>query len=29
MVIAGNYRPSSDDADQPELTVHLNGDLKP
>ena len=29
MVIAGNYRPSSDDANQPEFTAHLNGDLKP
>jgi len=29
LVIAGNYRTSSDDANQPEFTAHLNGDLKP
>jgi hypothetical protein len=29
LVIAGNYRTSSDDANQPEFTAHLNGYLKP
>ncbi len=29
LVIAGNYRTSSDDANQAEFTVRLNSDLKP
>lgn len=29
LVISGNYRPSSDNADPVPFTVHLNSDLKP